>query len=180
MAITKIAEVTVGSGGAASIDFTSIPGSYTDLMVVLSGRSTRSATSEETAMRVNGLTTGIYSQKILYGNSSTSVYSASESSATRLYSPAVAANSATANTFGNTQFYFPNYAGSTNKSVSIDGVWENNSTNAEIWMHGGLIATTSAITSLTFYCLNSSNWAQYSSATLYGVLKGSSGGVTVS
>ena len=30
-----IATVTVGSGGAASIDFTSIPATYTDLVVKL-------------------------------------------------------------------------------------------------------------------------------------------------
>ena len=37
-----IATVTVGAGGAASIDFTSIPGTYTDLLVLISARSTRS------------------------------------------------------------------------------------------------------------------------------------------
>ena len=35
---TKIASVTVGSGGASSIDFTSIPSTYTDLCVKLSTR----------------------------------------------------------------------------------------------------------------------------------------------
>ena len=30
---TQIASVTVGSGGAASIDFTSIPSTYTDLCI---------------------------------------------------------------------------------------------------------------------------------------------------
>jgi hypothetical protein len=32
--------VTVGSGGAADIEFTSIPATYTDLLLVLSGRGT--------------------------------------------------------------------------------------------------------------------------------------------
>ena len=36
---TLISSVTVGSGGASSIDFTSIPATYTDLCLVWSGRS---------------------------------------------------------------------------------------------------------------------------------------------
>ena len=38
----KIASVTVGSGGAASIDFTSIPSTYTDLALYHSLRSDNS------------------------------------------------------------------------------------------------------------------------------------------
>ena len=33
-----LASTTVGSGGASSIDFTSIPATYTDLVVKVSGR----------------------------------------------------------------------------------------------------------------------------------------------
>ena len=36
---TKIASATVGSGGASSIEFTSIPSTYTDLVIKLSMRS---------------------------------------------------------------------------------------------------------------------------------------------
>jgi hypothetical protein len=38
-----IASVTVGSGGAANIEFTSIPATYTDLVVLFSARTDRSA-----------------------------------------------------------------------------------------------------------------------------------------
>ena len=37
---TLISSVTVGAGGASSIDFTSIPSTYTDLLVKISARST--------------------------------------------------------------------------------------------------------------------------------------------
>jgi len=42
MAVTHklIQTITVGSGGAASIDFTSIPATYTDLIFYFSTRST--------------------------------------------------------------------------------------------------------------------------------------------
>ena len=36
----KIASATVGSGGASSIDFTSIPQTYTDLVFVVFGKNT--------------------------------------------------------------------------------------------------------------------------------------------
>jgi hypothetical protein len=39
-----ISSVTVGSGGAANIEFTSIPATYTDLYVLASIRSNRSGT----------------------------------------------------------------------------------------------------------------------------------------
>ena len=41
MAVTHnlISTITVGSGGAASIDFTSIPQTYTDLLVKISLRA---------------------------------------------------------------------------------------------------------------------------------------------
>ena len=43
----KIQTVTVGSGGAASIDFTSIPQTYTDLKIVLSARTNRANATDE-------------------------------------------------------------------------------------------------------------------------------------
>ena len=40
---SKIASVTVGSGGSTSIEFLAIPQNYTDLVIKVSGRSARSA-----------------------------------------------------------------------------------------------------------------------------------------
>ena len=42
---TLISSVTVGSGGAASIEFTSIPSTYTDLVLKLSARSSRNVST---------------------------------------------------------------------------------------------------------------------------------------
>jgi hypothetical protein len=47
-----IATVEVGSGGAADIEFTSIPGTYTDLVVKVSARSTSS--SGDCRIELNG------------------------------------------------------------------------------------------------------------------------------
>lgn len=179
MAITKIQTVTVGSGGAASIDFTSIPGTYTDLMLVYSVRLT-SAASEGVFITFNGNTSG-YSSRDLYGSgsgngaSSTNPYGFTN----KLFIGSTDSTAQTSNTFGSTLVYIPNYAGSSNKSVSADNVYENNATAAGIDVLAGLWSNTSAITSISTVS-NNGNFVQYSSATLYGITKGSSGGVTVS
>jgi len=176
MAITKITEVTVGAGGAANIDFTSIPGTYTDLMIVLSGRSSRADTNDEVIVRFNGSTTG-YSYKELQGNGSSATSFGNTNNG--IYRGAVPAANYTSNTFSNNQIYIPNYAGSTAKSVSEDTTAENNGTGTRMTIIAGLWSGTAAITQVTL-TPEVASFVQYSTATLYGILKGSSGGVTVS
>jgi hypothetical protein len=60
-------------------------------------------------------------------------------------------------------------------------VTENNATNANQGISAGLWSNNAAISSIRlFYTGSSNDIATGSSATLYGILKGSSGGVTVS
>jgi hypothetical protein len=168
-AITLISTVSVGSGGAANIEFTSIPATYTDLKLVLSGRTNRAAAGEEISIRVNGLTTGIYSSRLLYALSSGAA-SALQSSATSLYGGAIPAATATASTFGSLEMYLPNYTGSNNKSFSYESVFENNSTSAyELWVGAFLAATSSAISSINVFPANGGSYVQYSTAYLYGI-----------
>lgn len=173
MAITKIQTVTVGSGGAASIDFTSIPGTMTDLMFVISGRST-GASANYYNLTING-STSTFSVRGLFGSGTTTGSFTTPAN----FGGEIATSSVTANTFGNTSVYFPNYSGSSNKSYSGDGVGENNATAALMSQFAGTWATTSAITSISLVPVSGS-FVEYSTATLYGILKGSSGGVTVS
>lgn len=174
MAITKIAEITVGSGGAASIDFTSIPGTYTDLLVVHSIRSTQAIVSAYATLTITP-TSSTYSMRGLYGTGS----GAGSFTTPVNYIGELTGANATSSTFGNGQIYFPNYAGSTFKSYSTDSVGESNGSAANQSLTAGLWSTTSAITGISIVS-TSGTFVQYSSATLYGVLKGSSGGVVVS
>jgi hypothetical protein len=173
MAITLISTVTVGAGGQASIDFTSIPSTYTDLMVVLSARTTNAAAGDAILVAFNGVTTNLSSRR-LQGDGS----SATSSTYASAFQPIVDGNTSTASTFGNYTMYIPNYAGSTNKSFSVDAVNENNATAATQQIWAGLWSQTTAINQLTFTG-QSVNFVQYSTASLYGITKGSSGGVTV-
>ena len=155
---------TVGSGGSANIEFTSIPQTYTDLLVLASARSTRNSdTVDDLVIRFNGSTTS-YTSKRLYGTGSSVV----SDSPTDIRGFAVADNS-TGSTFSNNQFYIPNYTnGSTYKSVSIGGVNENNATTAYSVLDAGLWSNNSAITSITLLA-NNGNLMQYSTAYLYGI-----------
>jgi hypothetical protein len=163
----KIASVTVGSGGASSIDFTSIPSTYTDLVLKYSLRGSGTAVNQTCYVQFNNDTGANYSSKYLYGDGSTA-NSASSSSYTFIGS----ANDggSTASTFNNGEFYIPNYAGSTQKSLSVDIVRENNaaSTYATTTLYADLWTGTAAISSFKLYIL-AGNFVQYSSATLYGI-----------
>jgi hypothetical protein len=174
MAATKqlIQTVTVGSGGAASIDFTSIPQNFTDLQVVLSGRAANAGTGNAT-ISFNGSSSN-FSWRLLYGNGS----STASGNGTSNLIGAISTSSSTSNTFSSCQVYIPNYVGSTNKSFSTDSVFENNSTTAfqDIWAN--LWSQTAAITSISLGT-NAGNFVEYSTASLYGITKGD-GGATVS
>ena len=162
---TLISSVTVGSGGAASIDFTSIPATYTDLCLKLSLRSTR--TSQPVAdLRIafNGSTTS-FSIRDLYGTGS-----AAGSATDTNYLGGIDASTATSNTFANQDLYIPNYAGSANKSFSVDSVSEDNTSGgAYAFLVAGLWSNTAAINQITFTTNSTFSFAQYSTAYLYGI-----------
>jgi hypothetical protein len=158
-----IASSTVGSGGAANIDFTSIASTWTDLCLVASVRGTSAYTFQNMLLKINGATTN-GSTRWLKGDGS----SATSASDTPIYSESMNYANSTSNTFSSFQFYFPNYLSSAYKSVSIDVVTENNATAANMQLQAGLWSNTSAITSLGIYP-NIGNFVQYSTAYLYGV-----------
>lgn len=171
-----IQTVTVGSGGAASIDFTSIPATFTDLYVGITVRSLRSGQiRDDLFIKYNALTTG-YSYRFLRGTGSST---SSNSGTFYNYVSQVPGATATGNTFSNVGCYIPNYTSSNAKSLSSDGVMENNATESHQDIVACLNSTTDPITALSIFA-GSANLAEYSSASLYGILKGSDGIVTVS
>lgn len=151
---------------ASTIDFTNIPQNYTDLYIVLSGRSSRSAVNDVLYMKFNDSTSG-YSSKILEGNgASATSYSGSSSAFTDIFG--IPAASSTASTFGSVSIYIPNYTSSNNKSISVDGVGENNATTAYADLYAGLWSNSSAVTKITLYNIISTFTAN-TTATLYGI-----------
>jgi hypothetical protein len=163
--------VTVGVGGAAFIEFTSIPAIYTDLLICTSLRSTRTPSTDgaHISLTINGSSSSIYNFKHLRGNgSAASSYGESNTTSMNLYSQADSASD-TGGTFSSNLIYIPNYRGSANKSISIDSVYENNATAAGQHLVAGLWASSAAITSIKLAEGFGNNWVQYSTAYLYGI-----------
>jgi hypothetical protein len=175
MTMTLIETKTLASA-AASIEFTSIPQTFTDLVVLVSGRTTRTDDFLDALIfRFNGDTNAAnYSSRRLLGDGS------GVGSDTAFSQLALTSATATADTFGNQALYIANYTGATNKSVSSDGVSENNAVGAGQSLNASLWSNTSAITQITFTSGTSSNFVAGSTISLYGILKGSDGIVTTS
>jgi hypothetical protein len=160
--MTLIASSTVGSGGAASIDFSSIPATYTDLQLVASLRN--SGAELWVNLKFNNATTN-FSMRWVQGSGSVA---ASNVQSVNTYTLMNDLSTDTANTFASSSLYIPNYAGSTNKSFSVDIVTETNATTAYAQMTAGLWSNTAAINQVTLVA-NSGTFVQYSTAYLYGV-----------
>ena len=152
---------------ASSITFDSIPQTgYTDLKVVASARGTNADTYTEAKLRFNGATadTNLSSRTLMGSGSGTTGFSNSY-----IYCGPWVGATATANTYGNVEFYIPNYSStSVTKSVSIDAVGENNATGAYQTLNAGLFNSTAAITSMEILPVSGS-WAAGSSFSLYGI-----------
>jgi hypothetical protein len=165
----KIASTTVGSGGTANIQFTSIPQTYTDLVIKVSARTTDANIYQSMYMTINaGAQGSVLSQIWINGNGS-AVASSTYSNLGQIYPFYINGASSTANTFGNSEIYISNYANtSTNKSISTDGTTENNATDARMEVNAILFASNAAISSLLI-APGAGNFTQYSTATLYGI-----------
>lgn len=163
-AYNLISTTTVGSGGAAGIEFTSIPQTYTDLLIVASLRGSAAVAFQTNRLKVNGSTSNL-STRLVFGTGA----GASSASVTYLHAGNTGGTSTTASVFSSHNIYIPNYTGSNNKSVSSDAVLENNSTTDYVLALGaGLWSQTAAITSVELYP-ESGSYVQYSSASLYGI-----------
>ena len=167
-----IETVTVGSGGAASITFSAIPDTFTDLLLVVSARDSDTGGAvifvRPNGSTANGTTRWLRgSGSAVASNTETSIIARSNS------------GDRTANTFGSCSVYIANYTSSSYKSFSLEGVEENNATGAFMDIGAGLWSVTDSITSLRIDP-GVANFVQYSSASLYGITAGSDGIVSVS
>ena len=159
-----IAKQTVGAGGAASVTFSNIPQTYTDLKIVASVRGSTSQVYDVMSMQINGTST--FNWKKLEGSGS----AASSASGTTNDNIAVMVGAnATASTFGSADIYIPNYTVSgVNKSISVDSVSENNATTAYTDFYASLWTGTAAVTSISF-TPQTSPFKEFSTFYLYGI-----------
>jgi hypothetical protein len=154
------------TGTQASITFSSIPSTYTDLLLKVSARdnNTPSANGSYYTIGFNGSTTG-FTARYLRGTGS-----AVTSATFNQYAGNSVTTAQTTNTFSNDEIYIPNYAGSNNKSYSSDAVVETNAAGAFATLIAGLWSNTAAITSLKIEAAGGGFLFQIgSSFYLYGI-----------
>lgn len=156
-----IATTTLTSA-VANYEFTSIPGTYTDLVLVASVRVTTAGYSDY--IQFNGDTGTNYSVTILYGNG-TSAASTRYSTASAPYVNYYGYAPSAADTFNACIIHIMNYSNTTTNKTFISR--SNNAaggTDAIV----GLWRSTSAITSLK-YVQGNNTLASGTTLTLYGI-----------
>lgn len=163
MAYELIETIEIGAGGAASIEFTSIPQDGVDLVLQLSLRNERAYYMDNVRVFINGV--NALSGIALYADGT---YGVSSFASTLLDTVAA---SATSNTFGSIQLYISNYTASANHSYSIENVVENNSTNNwNLKIQANKDNLTAGVTSLRFEEPSATDkFVQYSSISLYKI-----------
>ena len=166
-----INKVIVGAGGAANIELTNIPQTYTDLIVKYSLK--HSNTQSTVRVTINSNTSTNYKWRRLLGDGS-SVGSDNHSTYGAGYNTALFSqtNSSvmTAGAFGNGEIYIPNYTSNDFKFISMDSVSGNNASSAPLAILSGILENTSPVTSIQFAPENAGGtFAQYSAVYLYGV-----------
>ena len=152
---------------AASVTFSAIPATYTDLVVKVSARVASAVILTDMYWYVNS--TGNSSDTLLYANGSTANSARNINAPTQWYAGQINGASATSNTFSSAEYYLPSYLNSFNKPASTFMVSENNSaTDNSILIGANLKSNTATITSIIFDS-NGQNFVSGSTFHLYGI-----------
>ena len=165
----SISTATVGGGGSANVEFTSIPATYTHLQIRGFARSLEANTGVDVPyVRFNSDSGSNYSWHQLDGNGATTSAPGSAST-TFMRGGFIALNSELGNTFGAVVIDILDYA-NTNKYKtirSLSGTSYNNN-NGDVGLFSGSWRNTNAITAITLQA-SAANLAQYSQFALYGI-----------
>jgi hypothetical protein len=153
----RIANVT-GTGSSDTISFTSIPATYTDLVLVLNGAL---STGNNTRMRFNNNTGNNYNEIVLSGDGSSAV-SYSTFSQTAFVFPGY-----TEGTISNMITQIPNYANTTTFKTFIH---RRNSLGAsQASFNVGTWIQTAAINRIDIFSASGATWTSSTTATIYGI-----------
>lgn len=154
-----------------SITFSSIPTNYTDLVLLITARSSNASqlydsiviqanavSSGNSYTELFGYTTGVLSTRDQYGSA-------------KMFGGFYSTSLSTTNTFGSGEIYIPRYSGSTNKIFSVISASERDATSADSsyqTISAGLLSNTAAISSLTIN-FSGGNILANSRFDLYGI-----------
>jgi len=164
----------VVTGTPTTVTFSSIPATYTDLVLRASLRTTNLSAVESLRVRFNGNTSGIYSLTKIYaglGNPAGSDRGLGANSTERFIAAGADGANNTSNTFSSYELFIPSYTLSQNKPMSNHWVVEGNSTT-DYWIaaQADLFRSTDAIDSIEIFArAGGTNFVAGSSFYLYGI-----------
>jgi hypothetical protein len=153
---------------ASSVTFSSIPATYTDLLILCTVRSSSNA-DPSFYWSYNGDSSVIYNARFLRGSGSSASSFAQSGVGFHRSDGGADGTGETANTFSSVEIIIPNYASSIHKSSSLYMVSENNASAADITVGAALYASTNPITSINLSV--DGTLAIGSSFYLYGIKK---------
>lgn len=166
--MTQLAQ-TVLVSPAASFTFSSISQSYTDLVVVVTGRTSESASTSGIYAQYNGDTATHYSDQYSASYNGNNVLNTADSSVAKYNFGALTGASATTSYPGKFEVTIYNYASTAFFKLSdTRAVLFTGASAGQITLVGGVWQSTAAITSILIAPTNTANFATGTVATLYG------------
>lgn len=162
---------TVGAGGAASITFSSIPGTYKHLQVRAIGRTNRSSFIDVVGIEFNGDTsTANYNNHILNGDGAAATSSRQTGVEAKWCVYTVPAANASSSIFGGYVIDVLDYASTSKyKTVRTLAGQDQNNTAGNVALNSNLWMNTAAVNSVKLYPYYGTQFVQHTSISLYGV-----------
>jgi hypothetical protein len=167
-----IQTTTVGAGGVSNIAFNSIPTIYSDLEMVVTGRTDAATTFASLTLWFNNDGSGIYSSTLLTGNGSSATSTRTASGGFPVGIGTVNAASSQTNTWTHINIYIADYANTSRfKTAVFDAVTENNSAAANQHMSSMLYRSNNAINAIALNGGGTLGFIQGTVLSLYGIKK---------
>ena len=158
-------KVTLTTSIEGEITFSSIPSTYTDLVIVVSARNTASVTHTGLYLYANGNASGIYSWTFMQGDGTTAT--SSRGTSTLIFTGSVPGALATSGSFGTTIINIPNYSNTTTYKTVLSRA--NNFTTGPVGASVGLYPSTNAISSIALSTGGTGLLVAGSTFSLYGI-----------
>lgn len=160
-----IATTTI-TGSAANITFSSIPSTYTDLVLVFNGQSSRAAVSDDFTVQLNSDTGANYSETQMQGNG-TAGSSSRASGTSNMFGNTNCRIGGTTGAMSNVILSFNNYVNSTTYKTVLARL---NASDSVVTAAVGLWRSTATITTIKISTSTSGAFTVGSIASLYGIL----------
>jgi len=165
----SISSTTVSSGGAANIEFTSIPSTYQHLQIRLLAKMSGTASEyNQGSIQLNGDTASNYSWHRL-GGTGAATFTSAGTSASDMQLPHFPDSNRSANFFGGYVIDILDYTNTNKyKTIRTIGGADQNGVGT-VGLYSGSWRNTNAVTSIKILPTSTLNFVQYTTAALYGI-----------